>query len=535
MPSPSGPRITFPGILLVAGLLALVVESVVFITFGTTVYDEGGYLYEGWLTVSQGHLPFRDFHAKLPPLLYYLYGIGQHLFGPSVLVGRIESALFMFGGLALALKLARRMGGPWAGVLLVWLVAANPFFLNHSLHAYAVAPTAFFVVLALALLSLPRFGVGALLGSGAAIGAMLLCRHDLLPLALVLWVFILWKAPAPLTMRVWAVLVSWLVFALAILPFYLQAPDNVLQSLTLGKLGPRLPSVAGFAEAAPVNPRTLAWYTMIAIRYYAGALILLGAALAVFCCSQNRLGRSCALSASALALAAAGVQWFSHVPAALATGGNVFYLLDPYIFWAVALGAVGLFTMLPHIAGAPAPSWSRLVGAVGVLAILMPVFTGPGPFFNVSLSRPTELSRIRSGTEALKRHIPPDATIFTVDDPHHFLEAGLVLPHSLTHQLFSFREAGDTERLRSAHFYNEEMIREWLSGDAQYAVISASTERFMLHSGRYPHAERLHRLITKLIEKNYRLVAVVPEAYGGPLRIYRLKSLSAYAQPEAMP
>lgn len=525
MPPPSGSPTKIARCLLVAGLLALVGESVVFIIFGTSVYDEGGYLYEGWLTVSQGYLPFRDFYAKLPPLLYYLYGIGQHVFGPSVLVGRVESAIFMFGGLALTLWVVRRIGGPWAGVLLVWLLAANPFFLNNSLHAYAVAPTAFFIALSLALLIVPRPGIGALLGSGAAIGAMLLCRHDLLPLALVLWIFILWKAPVPVSVRVGAVATSWLVFAIAILPFYLQAPNNVLQALSLGKLGMRLPSVAGFAEAAPFGVRTLAWYTMIAIRYYAGLLVIAGCALAVCCCSRTLSGASAAMSASGLALTAAGVQWFSHIPAALLTGGNVFYLLDPYIFWAVAMGAVGLYAILPRMAAAPSPAWSRLLGAVGVLAILMPVCTGHGPFFNLSLSRPTELSRIRAGAEALRKHIPQDATIFTFDDPHHFLEAGLVLPGSLTHQLFSFREDGDTEQVRAAHFYNEEMIREWLSGKAQYAVISASTERFMLHSGRYEHAERLHRFITRMIEDNYTLIATVPGTYGGPLRIYRLKNL----------
>lgn len=62
--------------LLVAGLFVLVAETAVFCNFGTSVYDEGGYLYEGWATVAHGQMPFRDFFAKLPPLLYYVYGAG---------------------------------------------------------------------------------------------------------------------------------------------------------------------------------------------------------------------------------------------------------------------------------------------------------------------------------------------------------------------------------------------------------------------------------------------------------------------------
>ncbi|MBU0610372.1 MAG: hypothetical protein KKI08_20995, partial [Armatimonadetes bacterium] len=177
--------------LLVAGLIVLGAESVVFCLFGTSVYDEGGYLYEGWITVADGQLPFRDFYAKLPPLVYYLYGAGQAACGPSVLMGRVESAFFMFAGLALAVGVAWRLAGPWAGVLTVWLLAGNPFALNYYLHAYAVAPTAFFIMLSVALLVLPRPRPAMLLAAGAAMGGVLLCRHDLLPLTLVLWVYML--------------------------------------------------------------------------------------------------------------------------------------------------------------------------------------------------------------------------------------------------------------------------------------------------------------------------------------------------------
>ena len=530
-----------------AGVAVLIAESVVFCLYGTSVYDEGGYLYEGWVTLTHGQLPFRDFFAKLPPLLYYVYGAGQALCGPSVLVGRVESALFMFAGLTLSAWMAWRLAGPWAAVLLVWLTAGNPFALSSYLHAYAVAPTAFFLVLALALLILPRPRPAMLLGSAAAVAAMLLCRHDMLPPALVLWAYMLWRYPAPLPWRVGSVVCSGAVFALVLLPFALMAPDNVLSTLTIGKLGTHVPSVGGYAAATPATVRSIVWHVVMFLRAYAGVLLLLATALAAGV--AGRRGQACpapvpdgraAAAPAALCgwmLAAALALWLSHVPAALATAGNVFYLLDPYLFFLAAMSAAVLFVLvmraLPVAAEAPVSpaargaSQPRLVSgqgalaAVAVFAVLMVAFTGPGPHLELSLRRPTALAQMRVGAEALARNIPPGATIFTIDDPHQFLEAGLLLPGSLTHELFAYRECPDTALVRRMRLFNDEMIREWLDGGAQYVVISAGARRFLRDGGRYSGSHRLDKLIMDRVGANYQRVAEVPGTWAGPMSIYR--------------
>jgi hypothetical protein len=519
------PTTRLPQVLLVAGLLVLLLEAAVFCLYGTTVYDEGGYLYEGWLAVSEGWLPFRDFHAKLPPLVYYLYGVGQHFFGPSLLVGRIESAVFMFGTLGLGVWMARRLAGPWAATLLVWLLAANPAALNASLHAYAIAPTAFFMVLALALLVLPRPGPAALLGHAAAVGGMLLCRHDLLPFAAALWVWVLWRYPERLSWRLAGVLGSWAVFALAVLPFYLQAPGNVLSALSLGFLGPQVPGWGSYVVGTEASVHTVAWHVMIFLRHYAGPLLMLVPALVG---PWARRRERDDLRFFWLMLGAATVNWLSHLPAALVTGGNVFYLLDPYIFFPVAIAAAGLFVMLLREAGGVG-SIRRALSAVAVFAIAMPVFTGPGPTFELTRARPTALQQVRTGAEALRRLIPRGSVIFTIDDPHQFLEAELLLPSPLTHQLFTHRESDQTDLLRRMHFFNDEMIRQWLSGEAQYAVISGGAKNWMLNSGRFSGGERLGAFIDGLLDRNYRLLAEVPGTMSGPLRVYQYRGAAPAA------
>jgi len=509
--------------LLLAGLLVLLAETVAFCLYGTSVYDEGGYLYEGWATVAHGQLPFRDFFAKLPPLLYYVYGVGQALCGPSLLVGRVESALFLFGALALSAAMARRLAGPWAAVLLVWLTAGNPFALNYYLHAYAVAPTAFFVALTLALLILPRPGPAALLAANAAAAATLLCRQDLLPLVAVLWALMLWRYPVRPGWRVAGLIFSLVVFGLVLLPFALQAPGNVLQTLTIGKLGPRVPAVGGYAGGSPDSLGVVAWHILMFLRAYAGVLLLLTTALAARSVAQPESpgGSAFGDAAAGWALGGAALLWLSHIPAALAIGGSVFYLLDPYVFFSVALAATVWFVRVVGSVSGVAPAAARALMAVAVCAVAMVLFTGHGPRFEFSLRQPTDLERIRVGAAALKQHIPPGATIFTIDDPQQFLEAGLLLPGPLTHQLFSYREETDTALLRRVHMYNDEMIRQWLTGGAQYVVISAAARDFMRHSGRYRGGERLDGFIMGLVQANYAPVAEVSGSWAGPMAIYR--------------
>ena len=146
--APKSARHAVAKALVVSGLVVVLVEAAAFCFYGTTVYDEGGYLYEGWLVVRHGWLPFRDFYTKLPPLIYWLYGLGQAACGPGLLVGRLQAVLMTLGMLALSAALARRLAGKWAAVLVVWLFALSPAAVNAYFHAHSQAPTALFVVLA---------------------------------------------------------------------------------------------------------------------------------------------------------------------------------------------------------------------------------------------------------------------------------------------------------------------------------------------------------------------------------------------------
>jgi hypothetical protein len=514
--------------LLAAGLVVLLAEAACFARYGTSVYDEGGYLYEGWLTVRHGWVPFLDFYAKIPPLIYYLYGAGQSLFGPDFYLGRLQAAAFTFFTLALAILAARRLGGKWAAVIVVWLPALCPAALSAYFHAYAMAPTSIFLVLALSFLTGSKPGPWPLLAGMLTTAAFLLCRHDLLPFALVLWVYVLTAYPLDRRQRFGAVIFSWACFALVMMPFALLAPGAVLQTLTIGKLGQGLEHTGPmYGSAVGVSLRAVAWHTMMVTRYYGAMLLLALPALAAWLASRRDRTRPPFPLPHGLLLwlFAPLVNWLAHIPAALLSGNNIFYLLDMYIYFPLAVFTAVMFVRVARGLLAVCPQGqlrAQLATWACAALLLTPALTGPGANFEFKRGHPTAVEMVQRGGQAVARYTSPRDTIFTLDDPHHFLQAGRLLPNCLTHELFGYVESTNTPLVRQLHHFNKEMIAEWLSGQAQVVILSHDTDEFMVHSGRFPRGQELHDFIYSRLQERYRLVAEIPGTYGGPMRIYRL-------------
>jgi len=93
-----------------------------------SVVDEGLYLYKGWLLASGAYIPFQDngLWMNQMPLSYLIPGGVQMFFGPGLVTGRMFSfVLGIFSILGWWLT-ARRLGGRWAALAVVWAMALNP-------------------------------------------------------------------------------------------------------------------------------------------------------------------------------------------------------------------------------------------------------------------------------------------------------------------------------------------------------------------------------------------------------------------------
>jgi len=93
-----------------------------------SVLDEGLYLYKGWLLASGQYVPFQDngLWMNQMPLSYLIPGWFQVLFGAGLRTGRMLAfVLSLFAILGFWLT-ARRLGGRWAALAVVWALALNP-------------------------------------------------------------------------------------------------------------------------------------------------------------------------------------------------------------------------------------------------------------------------------------------------------------------------------------------------------------------------------------------------------------------------
>ena len=97
-------------IVIIGGVTVYVIFSLAYLFFGQPHADEGWYLYASKL-VWQGNLPYQDFAYTQTPLLPYIYGLPQILFGPSIYIGRATSVLFSVITLVIYISISRKHAG----------------------------------------------------------------------------------------------------------------------------------------------------------------------------------------------------------------------------------------------------------------------------------------------------------------------------------------------------------------------------------------------------------------------------------------
>ncbi|MFP3904294.1 MAG: hypothetical protein ACLFWB_08655 [Armatimonadota bacterium] len=508
----------------VIGLLAVMVIALLVVCAGRadTIYDEGGYSYEGWLVVARGWQPFADFHTKTLPGLQYLYGLGQALFPPGLTTARAEACVFTLLTLLLAFEIGRRLGGPWAGAVVLGLFGFNLQALVRYCRALAFAPTAFFLMLSVYLLidrDGPRW---KLYGGCVAAAVMVFCRHDLIVVAAVLWIWAYLKGKTA-SERYLAPLSGIALLIAAAVYFWIRAPFNFTDVMFKGAFTPDMETVGtSYSTAVAPTAGSVVWHLMMFVRWYTAPLLLVAPVAGYVLHIWRAEGEIRSLlrrhSGIVLLLALAAANYLAHVAGSALFGYNIFYMLDFYIFFPVIAASAAAFTLCVRRLRDRSMQWQ--LAAVGIVAVCVPLWTAGIPA-ELTGDGTYPAARIQRGAQVIADIVPAGEPIFTIDDPHQFLAARREVLPPLTHQLFLFRDTPDTEGARRRHAFNYAMIDRWLSGEVRYVVISEGFVDWMLHSGRYEKGQRLYDFIHSRLADEYTLVEAVDGSFRGPTRIYR--------------
>jgi hypothetical protein len=193
------------GIIAVAAVVLAAALGLLFVVRGELNADEGWYLYASRL-VYRGQLPYRDFSFTQMPLLPYVYGLVQ-LVKPSLYLGRIVSVAFAMGAVVLCVRVAWREANRFGAAAVALLCLAAPTAIYNLTLTKTYALVAFFLAALLATLTSPAPRTRTLpLATAAAVG-LALSRTSGIPLAVIVVVYALWRAPDART-RLWVAFIA---------------------------------------------------------------------------------------------------------------------------------------------------------------------------------------------------------------------------------------------------------------------------------------------------------------------------------------
>jgi 4-amino-4-deoxy-L-arabinose transferase-like glycosyltransferase len=186
-------RLRAQDIALAGVMLAFVAEALFFVFAAYVNRDEGWYMLAG-KSVLHGELPYRDFPYFQTPLLPYVFGAGQSVFGAAIIGGRLMSALMALASLSLLLYISERIGGRATTICAGVLVICTPGFVLETVAARSESIVVLLVLAALAVAFARPHGFAAFVLPPAILLVATAARLTFLPAFGVALVYCYWRA-----------------------------------------------------------------------------------------------------------------------------------------------------------------------------------------------------------------------------------------------------------------------------------------------------------------------------------------------------
>lgn len=181
--------------LTVFGFLLYTFQAWAYAFIQTSFVDEGGYLYIGGLYASGILRPFQDYGPArwYPPLAYLLPGQIEKWFGESLLTGRSFSVLCGMGMLISLWLIARRLGGKWWGVAILWSFTLTPIAIQIYSLAISQALVACFLAWSLFFVLGERRPLWQIVTGSVLAGLTIMIRQNLFLFIPLLIAYIFWQ------------------------------------------------------------------------------------------------------------------------------------------------------------------------------------------------------------------------------------------------------------------------------------------------------------------------------------------------------
>jgi hypothetical protein len=182
-------------VLTVLGFLLYTFQAWAYAIIQTSFVDEGGYLYIGDLYARGILRPFQDYGPPrwYSPLAYLLPGQMEKWFGASLLTGRFFSVVCGIGMLIPLWLIARRRGGKWCGVAILWSFTLTPIAIQIYSLALSQALVACLLAWSLFFVLAEKRPLWQIVTGSVLAGLVIMTRQNLFPLIPFLIAYVFWQ------------------------------------------------------------------------------------------------------------------------------------------------------------------------------------------------------------------------------------------------------------------------------------------------------------------------------------------------------
>ncbi len=163
------------------------------IHFGGYCNDEGHYLYAADLAIK-GNIPYKDFAYWQPPLILYIYGPLNAIFGNSLILSRYVSALFSLTAFILMASIVIRSGGAVSLIILSLIICLNPSYIVDVSQVRTQSLTILLYCLSINIITLPGHNSSKYFFSSIMMALAVGSRAPLLPMLITYNIYVFFES-----------------------------------------------------------------------------------------------------------------------------------------------------------------------------------------------------------------------------------------------------------------------------------------------------------------------------------------------------
>jgi len=459
------------------------------IFFNISYIDEAKYLIKGWLiaTGQVGYYTTPNFFYQHMPGGLLWYGLGQKLFGPNLLVSRIQSWLVGLLVFYFSFRLSKKLSGKAGALITIMLLSLVPVIAPYYSETLPQSLSALMLVLGFLC-----FYINCLSWATIWFSLAFIVRENFLFTLISYLLLISLKLRTNLRQLV----IQWLVALTTMAIFMLPGWPGTVEVLR------NFPGISQLLPVTQAEKQVLSLYWkeetindwVLRIRAIASFLIIYHAwVLAIF------WGLYQWMKSKKISWFKNNQQkefiWFLLFVVILNVLAHIYsaFQLSPraiisYSSYIAPLGAVLIGFWLSKVCVCKAKQLNKIF--ISYILLLPLIFVGI-KFSNISSLEKVWLLEINKSVEKLKPLVKDYDHIIWINEPTVFYLAGKVSYYPLINHINFYKNSTQTETVKALGFWNMEMLNQWLK-EADLVVVGDNKIKLLKESSQgIPLAEFL--------------------------------------------